>query len=97
MATKTWATIERLVAAVTGGIRTWWTETDVTVDGEWGLEVKYLTAPSLAELERYLEKNKQKQSRYGRKAGLVVKRRGGRGKRTPLLLIVELPQEEQLG
>lgn len=96
MASKTWAAIERLVAAVTGGRRTWWTETDVIVD-DWGLEVKYLKAPTLAQLEQHLMKNQEKQSKRGRKAGLVVKRRGGRGRRTPLLLLVEIPEEESVG
>lgn len=96
MPSKSWAAIERLVASVTGGVRSWWSTTDVIVD-DWGLEVKYLTAPTLAELERHLVKNQQKQAKFGRKAGLVVKRKGGRGKQTPLLLLVEIPQEEQVG
>lgn len=96
MASKSWASIERLVAKVTGGVRSWWSTTDVIVD-DWGLEVKYLTAPTVAEVERHLIKNQQKQAKHRRKAGLVVKRKGGRGRKTPLLLVVELPQEEEVG
>src|SRR3990167_941 len=89
MSTDTWKSIERLVAELIGGRRTWGTDIDVMVSG-WGLEVKHLTAPTIADIERFLIHNAKKTGPLGLRNGLVVKRRAGRGGATPLLLIVPL-------
>ena len=89
MSTDTWKSIERLVAELVGGRRSWETEIDVMVGG-WGLEVKHLTAPTIADIERFLIHNAKKTEATGLRNGLVVKRRAGRGRATPLLLIVPL-------
>jgi len=89
MSTDTWKSIERLVAELVGGRRSWESDIDVRV-GDWGLEVKHLTAPTIADIERFLIHNAKKTEPLGLRNGLVVKRRAGRGRETPLLLIVPL-------
>lgn len=57
------------------------------------IECKNLTAPSVAQLERFLEKNRVKADRDGaRFSALVVKRKAGPGKKTPALLVVPLEE-----
>lgn len=113
-----WKQLERLVAAVLGGVRSWDTDHDVLVitdakipflpDGkETGsellglsrkgivelasIEVKNLKAPTVAQLEAFLQLNRQKADRDGvRYNALVVKRKAGVGRKTMPLLVVPL-------
>jgi uncharacterized protein YlaN (UPF0358 family) len=61
------------------------------------VEIKNLTAPSVAQLERYLAHNQTKIDRDipGAINALVVKRKAGRGQSTPYLLVMplEVPSE----
>lgn len=89
-----WKAIERAVAALVGGERTWDSkdDIDVIVDG-WAIEVKNRKAISIAECEAWLAHNAPKAAARGLKNALVVKRRGGRGVGTPFLAIFPLGTE----
>lgn len=116
-----WKALERLVAAVFGGVRSWETDHDALVVTnqmrEFGyvpgdltgpgllmlarsgyielasIEVKNLTAPTVAQLEGYLRKNREKADRDGvRWNALVVKRKAGPGRQTMALLVVPLEE-----
>lgn len=112
-----WKQLERLVAAVMGGVRSWDTDHDVLVVTakdpriDFGspsgsslltlaragvvelasIEVKNLTAPTVAQLEGFLRLNREKADRDGvRYNALVVKRKAGAGRKTMPLLVVPL-------
>lgn len=89
--TDAWKSIERAVAALVGGTRTWNSDLDIDVitDG-WAVEVKNLTSPTVADLERILAHNAPKAASAGLKSALVVKRKGGRGRPTPYLAVFDL-------
>lgn len=103
---KAWKDFERLVAALVGGIRTWWASTDVVVTypvgGEsWGIECKHLKNMTLAGIEQAVDYAYERSASLGippERTALAVKRVGGRGIRTKVLLIYELhPPEENHG
>jgi hypothetical protein len=57
------------------------------------IEVKNLKGPTVAQLEAYLRKNREKADRDGvRWNALVVKRKAGRGNATMALLVVPLEE-----
>lgn len=93
MASAAWKGIERTVARLVGGERTWSSpeHIDVVVEG-WALEVKNVTAPTVAQLEGFLRHNRPKAESRGLKSALVIKRRAGRGIPTPYLAIFELTE-----
>lgn len=90
MASQAWKKIERAVAALVGGERTWNDETRADVrtdDGVWAVEVKHrqrITGGLLEEWLRQAERNAG-----GARAALVVKRKDNR-KPTPYLAIFKL-------
>ena len=89
--TDTWKSIERAVAALVGGERTWNSDEDVDVQTEsWCLEVKHLKAPSIADCERILIHNAPKAAKLGKGNALVVKRAAGRGRPSMFLAIFPL-------
>lgn len=118
MASDAWKTVERMVAAIFGGVRSWETDHDVLVVTDAmtdlpermilhpqtlldlsraeflelaSIEVKNLKAPTVAQLEAFLAKNREKADRDGvRHSALVVKRKAGPGRRTPYLFVMEL-------
>lgn len=134
MASSAWKEIERIVAAIFAGVRSWDTDHDVLVvtdhrpgfgdinaqaaegrehfsPGVAGaallalsragyvelasIEVKNLKAPSVAQLEAFLVKNRAKADRDGvRHSALVIKRKAGRGRPTPFLLVMEVEPPE---
>lgn len=104
---KAWKDFERLVALMTGGLRTWWTSVDVTLYQEdqegayWGIECKHLKNMTLADIERavdYANERSAKMNIPPERTALAVKRVGGRGTKTKVLLIYELhPPEETHG
>lgn len=119
-----WKYVERQVARLTGGVRSWDTDIDVIVPTEWphgkppladefsggellgaaragamlgwGIEVKHLTSPTVAEIERFLEHNAKKLERLGVSGrlinALVIKRKAGIGTSTPYLLVVPISE-----
>jgi hypothetical protein len=93
VASATWKAIERTVALLVGGERTWNSpeHIDVEVDG-WAIECKNVTAPSIAQVEGWLRHNRPKAESKGLKSALVVKRRAGKGTPTPYLAIFELTE-----
>lgn len=123
MASKAWAQVERTVAAILGGVRSWQTDHDVLVvtaarPGVWpepginghqllamsrlgavtlaSVECKNLKAPTVAALELFLIKNRQKADRDGvAESALVIKRKAGSGRPTPYLFmqIIEPPAD----
>lgn len=91
MASQAWKAIERAVADLTGGTREWGSDDDVdVVAGDYCLEVKYLKAPTIADLERFLIHNQPKANGRGLKNGLIVKRKAGRGRPSPFLAVIPL-------
>jgi hypothetical protein len=97
LSSRAWTAFERLVAQLTGGQRTWGDEDRIDVvtvgDDEWAVECKWLKAPTIADVERYLEYNQTKADKRGMKNALVIKRKAGRGKGTPVLAIVKLTEK----
>jgi len=98
MASRSWTAIERAVARLTGGERTWGDPSRIDVitvgDDTWAIEVKNLKAPSIAQMEAYLTYNKVKADKRGMKSALVVKRKAGKGRPTPFLAIFEISGPE---
>lgn len=96
MASDAWKQVERTVAGLLGGVRAWQTDHDVLVfEGDSviaSVEVKNLTAPTVAQLERFLIHNQAKITRDypGAVNALVVKRKAGPGRSTPYLLVMPL-------
>ena len=89
----TWKSIERAVAALVGGKRTWNSDLDVDVVVEgWAVEVKHLKAPTIAEVERILIHNAPKAAAMGLGNALVIKRKAGRGRPTPFLAVFQLTE-----
>lgn len=90
-----WKAIERAVAGLVGGKRTWNSDedVDVVVDG-FAIEVKNLKAPTIAECELILLHNRKKANAMGLDSALVVKRKAGRGRPSPFLAIFELTAVE---
>lgn len=89
--TDTWKAIERAVAELVGGERTWNSDEDVDVmTAEWALEVKNLKAPTIADCERILAHNAPKAQAVGKRNALVIKRKAGRGVFTPFLAVFPL-------
>jgi hypothetical protein len=87
----TWKAIERAVAALVDGERTWNSDEDIDVQTEgWALEVKHLKAPSVADLERILIHNAPKAAAVGKGNALVVKRAAGRGRPSFFLAVFPL-------
>lgn len=95
MGNAAWKAIERAVANLVGGERTWNDEdhADVrTSDGVWAIEVKHrklITGPLLEEWLEQAERNAG-----GAKAALVVKRKNNR-RPTPYLAIFRLNREQE--
>lgn len=89
-----WKAIERAVAALVGGKRTWNSDEDidVQVDG-WAIECKNVKGPTVAQCELWLQHNQAKADSLGLHNGLVVKRRAGRGRPSPYLFIAALTAE----
>lgn len=88
-----WKAIERAVAELTGGKRTWNSEEDIDVEtSDYALEVKNLKAPTIADVERILAHNAPKAAAVGKRNGLVVKRKAGRGRPSPFLFIAVLDE-----
>lgn len=98
MASRAWTAIERAVARLTGGERTWGDPTRIDVitvgDDTWAVETKNYKAPTIAMCEAWLAYNQIKADKRGMKSALVVKRKGGRGKPTPYLAIFQLTEPE---
>lgn len=93
---SSWKEIERTVAALTGGVRTWNSDDDIdVVTPDYAIEVKNRQGITIAQCERWLDHNQKKAAGRGLKNALVVKRRAGRGTKTPYLLV--LPITEPLG
>lgn len=98
MPDKAWKSVERMVATLLGGVRTWNSTLDVDVmvpdekNPDIAVEVKNLTHPTVADLERILAHNRAKALRSDPplKSALVVKRKGGRGRPTPYLLVIDV-------
>jgi hypothetical protein len=65
----------------------------MTMD-RWAIEVKHLKAPTIAEIELYLQHNRPKAEGRGLKNALIVKRKAGRGRPSPFLAIFELTDRE---
>ena len=92
--TDSWKSIERLVAELLGGVRSWNSEDDIDVlvpddkNPEWGVEVKWWRAITVAQIEGWLTHNAVKCDARGIKNALVVKRKAGRGSPTPFLLVI---------
>lgn len=96
MAPSTWKEIERTVAALTGGVRTWNSDDDIDVLTEdYAIEVKNRKAPTVSQIEAWLRHNEKKAAGRGLKNALVIKRKAGRGFPTPYLLVI--PITEPLG
>lgn len=92
-----WKAIEREVARLVGGERTWFSLEDIDVETETAaIEVKNLTAPSLAQLEKYLAHNQPKADKVGKTNVLVVKRKAGRGSKTPFVALFLLEPSTDL-
>ena len=93
MSSAAWKQIERTVALLVGGERTWNSpeHIDVEVEG-YAIEVKNVTAPSISQVEGWLRHNRPKAESKGLKSALVVKRRAGKGTPTPYLAIFELTE-----
>lgn len=86
-----WKAIERAVAELVDGKRTWNSEEDIDVQTDtWALEVKHLKAPTVADVERILAHNEPKAAAVGKRSGLVIKRKAGRGRPSPFLFICVL-------
>lgn len=86
-----WKAIERAVAALTSGTRTWDSRDaiDVITD-EYAIEVKNVKGPTIAQCEAWLRHNEPKAAGRGLKNALIVKRRAGRGTPTPYLAVFPL-------
>lgn len=96
MASDAWKHIERAVARLTGGERTWDSKDDIDVitDG-WAIEVKNRKAITIAQVEAWLRHNAPKAQERGLGNALVVKRRAGRGVVTPFLAIFPLTDSSE--
>ena len=91
-----WKAIERAVAALVGGTRTWddREHADVrTDDGVWAIEVKHrklITGPLLLEWMSQAERNAG-----GAKPALIVKYKAPGRRPTPYLAIFKLDREHE--
>ncbi len=91
-----WKAIERAVAALVGGTRTWNDESHADVrtdDGVWAVEVKHrqkITGGLIEDWLRQAERNAG-----GARAALVVKRKDPKRKPTPYLAIFRLDREHE--
>lgn len=97
MASKAWASIERAVAKMVGGERTWNSPDYIDViESETGycIEVKNHKGITVAQIEQWIAHNEKKAEGRQMKAALVVKRRAGRGAKTPFLVIFRLTEPE---
>ena len=97
MASKAWADIERAVAKLVGGERSWDSRDHIDVlehETGYALEVKNTTGPTVAQLERWLLHNQKKAAGRGMKSALIVKRRAGRGRPSPYLAVFQITSPE---
>jgi hypothetical protein len=93
-----WKSIERLAAELLGGDRAWDSEEDCDVlvpskkNPEWNVEVKWRLGPTFAQAEAWLALNQTKCEKFDPplKNALLVKRKAGRGKKTPWLLVMRV-------
>lgn len=90
-----WKAIERAVAELVDGERTWNSEEDIDVQtADYAIECKHLKAPTVADLERILAHNAPKAASVGKRNALVVKRAAGRGRKSPFLAVFVLSKEQ---
>lgn len=95
MTSQAWKAIERTVASLAGGTRSWNSEDDIDVlTDTYAIEVKHRQAITIAQVEAWLRHNKPKAAARGLKNAVVVKRKAGRGTPTPYIACFELEPPE---